>query len=201
METTPFIHDTAVVESGVEFGRGVKIWHYVQIRSGAKLGDLVSIGKDSYVDAGVRIGRGSRIQNRVDVFGGVHIHDWVFVGPSVVFTNDQFPRVGNKSWTKVDTHVMNGSSIGAGAVIRCGVTLGPFSMIGAGAIVTKDVPPFTLVVGHPAGEVRKICACGQTPLSKEPAAWAGYLLACCEANMSPETLELARSEIIKLSGV
>lgn len=191
------IHETACIDEGVELGRGVKLWHYTQVRVGAKLGDLVSLGKDSYVDAGVQIGRGTRIQNQVNIFSGVHIANWVFVGPSVVFTNDQLPRVGNKSWTRVDTYVDNGASIGAGAVIRCGIRLGAFCMIGAGAIVTKDVAPFTLVVGFPAGEIKKVCGCGQTVLAVDTPN-TSFVRDCCRENMSEETYELAKVEASRL---
>lgn len=195
--TKAFIHQTACVEEGVTLGDHVKIWNFVHVRKGAVLGDDVSVGKDSYIDAGVRIGKGSRIQNQVNVYAGVKISDYCFIGPAVVFTNDQFPRVGNKQWKVIETHLESGVSIGAGAIIRCGITIGAFAMIGAGALVTKSVPAFTLVIGHPAGETRKICACGQTvlPLKTRP---DEFLRDCCKENMSPETYQLAKIEVSNL---
>jgi UDP-2-acetamido-3-amino-2,3-dideoxy-glucuronate N-acetyltransferase len=194
---TPFVHPTAFVDDKVNFGENVKIWHFCHIRSGACLGDLVSIGKDSYVDANVTIGRGSRVQNQVSIYTGVHIGQWCFVGPSVVFTNDQNPRVGNKTWQITETHVENGASIGAGSILRCGITIGAFSMIGAGSIVTKNVAPFTLAVGLPAGETKKICACGITTLDLDSKP-DQFIRDCCLKNMSEETLNLAREELVKL---
>lgn len=193
----PYIHPSAFVEDGASFGKGVKIWHLAQVRGGATLGDRVSIGKDSYVDAGVSIGEGSRVQNHVNIYAGVKIASWCFIGPAVVFTNDQLPRVGNKSWKIVETHVEDGASIGAGAVIRCGVTIGSFAMIGAGALVTKDVAPFTLVVGHPAGELKKVCGCGQTIMPLDVPV-GEYLRVCCRENMSSETLAIAAKVVAGL---
>jgi acetyltransferase-like isoleucine patch superfamily enzyme len=192
-----FVHPTACVEDNVTFGEDVKIWNFCHVRKGAKLGDFVSVGKDSYIDANVEVGRGSRIQNQVNVYAGVKIHNWCFIGPAVVFTNDQFPRVGNKTWKVVETEVQNGASIGAGAVIRCGISIGAFAMVGAGAIVTKNVPPFCLMLGFPAQDIKRICACGQTtlPLDTLP---QKYIQPCCQETMSPETFELAQSEIKKL---
>lgn len=197
-ENNYFAHPSAHIEENVTIGEGAKIWHMCQIRKGASIGELVNIGKDSYVDANVSIGRGSRIQNQVNIYTGVQVQNWCFIGPAVVFTNDQFPRVGNKNWTITETYVNNGASIGAGAVIRCGITLGAFSMIGAGAIVTKDVQPFTLVLGFPANERKRICACGRTVLPLD-AKKQELLRDCCQENMSEETYALAKTEIEKLS--
>lgn len=194
----PFIHETAVVEDGVHLGDNVKIWHGCHIRSGCSLDDNVSIGKGSYIDAGVHIGQGCRVQNGVNVYSGVKLEDWCFIGPAVVFTNDQFPRVGNKSWKVMKTFVKTGASIGAGAVIRCGVELGHFSMIGAGAIVTKNVSPFTLVLGLPAVETNKICACGYTTLDLNDD-YTECLRDCCKERMSEETYQVASEVITDLS--
>lgn len=185
------VHPSAFVEEGAVLDEGCRVWHFAQVRSGAKLGKDVSVGKDSYIDVGVEVGEGTRIQNQVNVYAGVKIGRWCFVGPAVVFTNDQFPRVGNRSWKIIDTTVEDGASIGAGAVIRCGVKIGSFSMIGAGALVTKDVPPFTLVIGHPAGDLKRICACGQTVLPLDSSK-TELLRDCCIENMSEKTLKLAR---------
>lgn len=196
--TKPYIHPSACVEDNVEFGQDVKIWNFCHVRKNVKLGDFVSVGKDSYIDAGVEIGRGSRIQNQVNVYAGVKIHNWCFVGPAVVFTNDQFPRVGNKTWKVTETEVQNGASIGAGAVLRCGIKIGAFAMIGAGAIVTKDVPPFSLMLGFPAQDIKRICACGQKTLALDTQP-SDFIQPCCQETMSEETFKLAQSEIAKLT--
>lgn len=185
------VHPSAFVEEGAVLAEGCRVWHFAQVRSGAKLSRDVSVGKDSYIDVGVEVGEGTRIQNQVNVYAGVKIGRWCFVGPAVVFTNDQLPRVGNRSWKIIETNVEDGASIGAGAVIRCGVKIGSFSMIGAGALVTKDVPPFTLVIGHPAGDLKRICACGQTVLPLDSSK-TELLRDCCIENMSEKTLKLAR---------
>jgi UDP-2-acetamido-3-amino-2,3-dideoxy-glucuronate N-acetyltransferase len=197
MNETSYIHPTALVEEGATLGQNVKIWHMCQVRGSAVLGNDISIGKDSYIDANVHIGCGSRIQNHVNIYDGVKIGKSCFVGPAVVFTNDQFPRVGNKTWEKLDTIVENGASIGAGAVIRCGITLGGFSMIGAGAIVTRDVSPFTLVLGFPADKRKHICACGQTVLPID-APKSEYFRKCCKENMSDFSKKLALETIGRL---
>jgi UDP-2-acetamido-3-amino-2,3-dideoxy-glucuronate N-acetyltransferase len=191
------VHPSAFVEENVELGENVKIWHFCQIRTGAKIGKNVNIGKDSYIDSDVTIGNNCRIQNHVNIFSGVILEDWVFIGPSVVFTNDQYPRVGNKKWKIIETKVNQGASIGAGAVVRCGITIGNFAMIGAGAIVTKDVSAFTLVVGAPAHEQKKICACGQTALELDVSK-DQLLRDCCKENMCNETYALAQELIEKL---
>ncbi len=134
----------------------------------------------------------------MNVYSGVKLEDWCFVGPAVVFTNDQFPRVGNKSWQVMKTFVKTGASIGAGAVIRCGIELGAFSMIGAGAIVTKNVAPFTLVLGLPAIETNRICACGQTTLDLN-SEFSESLRDCCKERMSEETYQVASLTIRNLT--
>ncbi|MCD6381007.1 MAG: N-acetyltransferase [Candidatus Odinarchaeota archaeon] len=156
-----FVHDTAVVEEGAVVGDGTKIWHHAHVRSGAKIGKNCVLGKSVYVDKGVVIGDNVKLENRVSVFQGVTIEDDVFIGPHTTFTNDRYPRAFNKDWEIVRTYVEKGASIGAGAVIVCGVRLGKYCMVGAGAVVTKDVPPFTLVLGVPARIVGFVCYCGK----------------------------------------
>lgn len=192
-----FVHPTAIVEDGVEFKDGVKVWHFAHIRNGVKLGPKVSIGKSVYVDANVRIGEGARIQNSVNIFSGVNISDWCFVGPSVVFTNDLSPRVGVKQWNIVDTYLDVGASIGAGAVIRCGIRIGSFSMVGAGAVVTKDIPPFHLALGLPAENIKKVCACGKEYLSLDSNK-KELIRDCCHERLSPELIVRATQELGKL---
>lgn len=160
-----FKHPTAIVESE-NIGHGSKIWHFVHIRERSAIGENSSIGKSVYVDTGVKIGDNVKIQNFVSIYQGVEIEDDVFVGPSVVFTNDLYPRAF--IWGEeriIPTIVKKGSSIGSNATIVCGVTVGEYSMIGAGSVVTRDVPPFGLVLGNPARLKGFVCYCG-TKLNK-----------------------------------
>lgn len=196
METVT-IHPSAFVEENVVLGKNVRIWHHCQVRKGAVLNDGVSVGKSSFVDENVIIGKGSRIQNNVNIYNGVEIGSFCFVGPAVVFTNDHFPRVGNKTWTKVPTKLENGCSIGAGAVIRCGISIGAFSMIGAGAVVTKSLSSFSLVMGVPAELKAKICACASTVLDLNTPS-DEYIQSCCKDMMSEETYKMALFEIEKI---
>lgn len=191
-----FIHPTAIVESGAVLKDGAKVWHFCHVRGGAILEEEVTLGKDVYVDTNVRIGSHSRVQNGVSLYQGVNVSSWCFIGPHVIFTNDVSPRVGNRNWKITPTYLKTGMSIGAGAVIRCGVTLGEFCMVGAGAIVTKDVPSFHLAVGFPAKISKMVCACGQTfmPLKTEA---KELIRDCCETNLDSAALHLAKS-ILKL---
>ena len=155
-----FIHPLAIVEEGVAIGSGTKVWINSQIREKASIGENCVISKDTFIDTGVIIGNGVKIQNGVSVYQGVRIADDVFVGPNACFTNDYIPRAFNKEWKVESTIVERGVSIGANSTIVCGLTLGEYSMVGAGSVVTRDVPPYTLVVGNPARIIGKICKCG-----------------------------------------
>ncbi len=156
-----FAHPTAVVESS-DIGDGTKIWHFAHVRQGSKIGKNCNVGKSVYVDTEARIGDNVKIQNFVSVYKGVVIEDDVFVGPSATFTNDLYPRAF--IWDEehvVLTLVRRGASIGANSTVICGVTIGEYAMVGAGSVVSRDVPPFALVLGNPA-EVRNwICYCGR----------------------------------------
>ncbi len=156
-----FAHETAIVEEGAEVGEGTKIWHHAHVRSGAKIGKNCVLGKSVYVDKNVKIGNNVKLQNRVSVYDGVTMEDDVFVGPHVTFTNDLYPRAFNESWQIVPTLVKKGASIGAGSVIVCGVTIGEYAMVGAGSVVTKDVPAHALVYGNPARLRGFVCFCGK----------------------------------------
>lgn len=145
-----FIDDLAEVEDLNSVGDGTKIWRWTHVRKGAKIGRHCVIGQGCYVDRNVVIGDHVHVQNGVYVYEGVEVEDFVFVGPNVSFTNDLYPRAGNPEWKVTPTRVCYGSSIGAGAVIVCGVTIGEFAMVGAGSTVTRRVLPNTLAVGNPA---------------------------------------------------
>ncbi len=156
-----FKHPTAIVESQT-VGEGSKIWHFVHIRKDAIIGKICNIGKSVYVDTEVRIGDNVKIQNFVSIYKGVEIEDDVFVGPSVVFTNDMYPRAFIWEDEKIiQTVVIKGSSIGANATIICGVTVGEYAMIGAGSVVTRDVPPYGIVFGNPARLRGSVCYYGK----------------------------------------
>ena len=161
-----FIHPTAIVEEDVVIGEGTRIWHFVHVRKGARIGKNCNIGKGVYIDTGVVIGNNVKIQNFVSVYRGVTLEDDVFIGPHATFTNDLFPRSFNKEWKIVPTLVKRGASIGANATIVCGVTIGRYAMVGAGAVVTKNVPDFGLVYGNPARLKGFVCYCGR-PLREE----------------------------------
>lgn len=155
-----FIHPSASVSAGVEIGQGTKVWINVQIREHARIGARCILSKDVYVDHGVVIGNGCKIQNGVSVYHGVTIGDDVFVGPNACFTNDKVPRAFNTDWQITPTRIGDGASIGANATIVCGITVGEYAMIAAGSVVTRDVPPFTLVMGNPARPVARIDKAG-----------------------------------------
>ncbi|MCF7822746.1 MAG: Gfo/Idh/MocA family oxidoreductase [Candidatus Marinimicrobia bacterium] len=147
-----FVHETSEVDDGVVIGQGTKIWNYSHVQSGSSIGEKVSIGQNVNVGNNVKIGNGVKIQNNVSVYEGVELEDYVFCGPSMVFTNiirprSEFPQRGAAFYAK--TLVKKSASIGANATIVCGTTIGRYAFIGAGAVVTKDVPDFALVVGNP----------------------------------------------------
>lgn len=155
------IDSRAVVENTELIGDGTSIWHFCHVRDGAIIGTDCNIGHAVYIDEGVKIGSRAKIQNKVSIFNGVTIGDDVFIGPHVCFTNDMFPRAFNTEWEITPTTIENGVSIGANSTIRCGITIGKFAMIAAGSIVTKDVPPFSLVVGTPGKVTGHVCICGE----------------------------------------
>lgn len=156
MAAETFIHPTAHVSDQADIGVGTKIWINVQVRENAQIGKDCILSKDVYVDHAVKIGDRCKIQNSVSVYNGVEIGDDVFVGPNACFTNDKVPRAFNADWVITPTRIDNGASIGANATIVCGITIGEFAMVAAGSVVTKDVPPYTLVMGNPAVAVARV---------------------------------------------
>ncbi len=156
------IDSRAVVDDGAEIGSESSIWHFAHIRKGARIGKKCIIGKDVYIDSGVKIGDRCKVQNGVSIYSGVEIEDDVFVGPHAVFTNDLRPRANIWNESRLErTTIETGASIGANATIRCGITLGKWCMIGAGSVVTKDVPPHALILGVPGKIVDWVTESGE----------------------------------------
>jgi UDP-2-acetamido-3-amino-2,3-dideoxy-glucuronate N-acetyltransferase len=151
MENKYYAHPTAVIDDGSEIGAGTKIWHFTHVMSGCKIGENCNLGQNVVVSPGVVLGKNVKVQNNVSIYTGVICDDDVFLGPSMVFTNVVNPRsaVSRKS-EYLKTHVKKGASIGANATIVCGHDIGEYAFIGAGAVVTKHVPAYALVIGNPA---------------------------------------------------
>jgi acetyltransferase-like isoleucine patch superfamily enzyme len=164
-----YVHPTAEVSTEAHVGPGTRVWNEAQVRAGARIGADCNIGKGVYIDCEVRVGNRVKIQNRASLYRGVVIEDGVFIGQHVAFTNDRVPRAiwpdgrrrGSSDWTPLPTRVRYGASIGAGAVILPGLTIGRWALVGAGAVVTRDVPDYGLVVGHPARLIGYVCPCGE----------------------------------------
>lgn len=151
MTTTYFVHRSAVIDDGAVIGDGTKIWHFCHVMAGTVIGEKCVLGQNVTAGPDVRIGNGCKVQNNVSIYKGVTIEDDVFCGPSAVFTNVRTPRAFVERKDEFEpTLVKRGVSIGANATIVCGVVIGEYAMIGAGAIVTADVPSYALVVGAPA---------------------------------------------------
>jgi UDP-2-acetamido-3-amino-2,3-dideoxy-glucuronate N-acetyltransferase len=194
------IHPTADVSPLAQIAEGTRVWQHVQIRERARLGSDCIIGKGVYIDTDVVIGNLVKVQNYVSIFHGVTIEDGVFVGPHACFTNDKFPRAitpdGNlktdADWVVTPTLVRYGASIGAGAVILPGVTVGRFAMVGAGAVVTCSVPDYGLVVGNPARQVGWVCACGQRLQNDSLQEPSLYLCPNCQCSFHLETITARR---------
>ncbi len=155
------VHPTADVSPKAEIGDGTSIWHWAQLREGARVGRNCTIGKDVYIDLEVSIGDDCKIQNFATLYHGLTVGDRVFIGPHACFTNDMFPRAVSPDWQVVPTRVEDGASIGANATILCGITIGKNAMVAAGAVVTKDVPAHALVAGVPAKRIGWVCECGR----------------------------------------
>jgi len=154
MSPNYFVHASSVVDEGAIIGKGTKIWHFCHVSSHAKLGEGCNLGQNVFIAGNVELGKNVKIQNNVSIYTGVTCGDNVFLGPSMVFTNVTNPRSGvNRRGQYSKTHVGNGASIGANATIVCGHDIGAFAFIGAGAVVTKNIPAYALVVGNPAKQI------------------------------------------------
>ena len=166
---TSRIHPSALIADSATIGEDSQIWPWCHVRDNATIGNQCVLGKGVYVDANVHIGNLCKIQNHVSIFRGVTLEDGVFVGPHACFTNDKVPRAINpdgtrksaEDWTVSPTLVRRGASIGANATIMCGIQIGRWAMVGAGAVVTTDVPDHGLVVGNPARLIAHVCSCGK----------------------------------------
>ncbi len=157
-----FVHPTAVVDKPVEIGEGTKIWHFTHIMSGARIGESCTIGQNVFIGSGAVLGNNIKIQNNVSIYNGVVLEDHVFCGPSMVFTNVFNPRsfISRKKEYR-NTLVRRGATIGANVTIICGNTIGQYAFIGAGSVVTKDIPDYALVYGNPGKVKGWVCQCAE----------------------------------------
>jgi UDP-2-acetamido-3-amino-2,3-dideoxy-glucuronate N-acetyltransferase len=156
-----FVHQSSFVDEGAVIGDGTKIWHFCHVMDGAEIGERCNLGQNVVVMTGARLANNVKVQNNVSIYAGVILEDDTFCGPSCVFTNVQTPRSHvSRREEYTETRVRRGATIGANATIVCGVTLGEYSLIGAGAVVTKDVPPQALIVGVPGRQAGWVCRCG-----------------------------------------
>lgn len=182
-----YIHESSYVDENVSIGEGTKIWHYCHVQSGAVIGRNCSLGQNVNVSNNVSIGDGCKIQNNVSLYEGVVLEDYVFCGPSCVFTNDLTPRAkypkGREAYVR--TLVMEGASIGANATIVCGHIIGRWAMIGAGAVVTTDVPDHALMLGVPARQVGWMCVCGQRLPERLICKYCGRKYYAMESGLAP----------------
>src|SRR5579884_1934920 len=198
-ERTFYVHPSAEVSSEAHVGAGTRIWRQAHVREHARIGEECNIGKGVYIDSHVHIGSRVKIQNHVSVFEGVTIEDGVFIGPHVCFTNDLFPRAitpdgklkSADDWVVTPTLVKYGASIGAGSIIVCGVTIGEFALIGAGSVVTRDVPAHALVFGNPARFHSYVCRCAHrlAEVHEEQGTLQGWCESCqqmCQIPLSAE---------------
>jgi UDP-2-acetamido-3-amino-2,3-dideoxy-glucuronate N-acetyltransferase len=177
-----FAHPTAVIDQPCEIGAGTRIWHFSHIMAHSKIGKNCNLGQNVYVAPHVEIGENSKIQNNVSLYTGVILEDDVFCGPSAVFTNVINPRshISRKHEYKT-TRVAKGATIGANSTIICGITIGSYAFIGAGAVVTKDVPPYALMYGNPAKLKGWMCRCGNKLTFSEDSSEEESICSFCNA--------------------
>ncbi len=186
-----FAHESSYVDEGCQIGDRTKIWHFCHVMKGAIIGRQCNIGQNVLIASGVRLGNNVKIQNNVSVYTGVICEDDVFLGPSMVFTNVTNPRSAvNRRGTYSPTLVKKGASIGANATIVCGHTIGRYAFIGAGTVVTKDVPDYALVVGNPAKQIGWMSEFGHR------LQFDNQGLACCPE--SEEKYQLQNNQVVKL---
>jgi UDP-2-acetamido-3-amino-2,3-dideoxy-glucuronate N-acetyltransferase len=165
-----WVHATAVIDPGATIGAGTKIWHFCHVMPGARVGARCVLGQNVFVADGAALGDGCRVQNNVSIYDGVELGADVFVGPSAVFTNVKNPRAAvSRKCAFIATRVGRGATIGANATIVCGVTIGEHAFVGAGAVVTRDVPAHAVVTGVPARRTAWACACGESLRSRKAA--------------------------------
>jgi UDP-2-acetamido-3-amino-2,3-dideoxy-glucuronate N-acetyltransferase len=156
-----FVHQSAVIDEGAEIGPGTNIWHFSHIMQGCRIGSNCIIGQNVFLASGVILGDGVKIQNNISIYTGVKCEDDVFIGPSVVFTNVINPRAFiERKHEYRSTIIKRGASIGANSTIICGVTIGSYALIGAGSVVTRDIPAYALAFGSPARIKGWVCKCG-----------------------------------------
>lgn len=193
MDKEYFAHETAVIDDGCTIGKGTKIWHFSHIMPGCVIGERCNIGQNVVISPGVVLGSNVKVQNNVSIYEGVTCEDDVFLGPSMVFTNVTNPRSAvNRRGQYSRTNVGRGASIGANATIVCGHDIGEYAFIGAGAVVTKNVPPYALVIGNPARQAGWMSEFGhRLDLNKN-----GDVAECPE---SKERYKLENGRVIKLA--
>ncbi|MBF0205964.1 MAG: N-acetyltransferase [Oligoflexia bacterium] len=192
-----YCHPTAIVEQNVVLGNNIHIWHFTHIREHAIIEDDVSIARDVYVDKGVRISKGTRIQNGVSIYSGVQIAPYCFIGPHVIFTNDLRPRAGNKQWSMTMTYLQMGCTLGAGAIVKAGITVGEYALVGAGSVVTHNIPPFNLAVGNPARVKAMVCSCGRSNLPLDTPRLE-LLRDCCYENLNEDAINHVKEYLMSV---
>lgn len=188
------VHKTAIIDPGAQIGAGSRIWHWVHVCGGAQIGRNVSLGQNVFVGNKVRIGDNCKVQNNVSVYDNVKLEEGVFCGPSMVFTNVYNPRslIERKAEYR-DTHIGKGATLGANCTVVCGVDIGAFAFVGAGAVITKDVKPYALMVGIPAKQIGWMSEFGkqlELPLNGS---------ASCVCEHTGETYRLIDGSVFKAS--